>query len=106
MPVSPPNEKRVPTRSKDALIRSPNEPPSPKKRLGSVELSNTNSPGSPHASTTAPCSTMIMYWPSFTAMTDPSEMMLSSPSVLDERPCADVRLCPFATSVFASSELQ
>lgn len=65
-----PNEKRVPTRSKGFLIRSPNEPPSPKKRLGSVELSNTNYPGSPHASARprAP-STMIMYRPSFTAMT-------------------------------------
>lgn len=49
---------------------------------------------------------MIMYCPSFTAMTEPFEMMLSSPRVFDERPWEDVLLCPFATRVFASSESQ
>ena len=82
-------------------MRSPSVPDSPKNRLGSVDLSNTNSPASPQASTMAPCSTMIMNWPSFTAMIDPSEMMLLSPLVFEERPLSEVRFMPLTTSVSA-----
>ena len=103
--ASPPNAKRVPTRSNDCSTRSFSVA-SPKNRLGSVDLSNTYSPASPTASTMAPCCTMIMYWPSFTAMIEPSEMMLSSPFVFELRPLLDVRFWPFATSTSASSASQ
>ena len=106
LPVSPPKEKRAPTRSNDFLMRSPSVPDSPKNRLGSVDLSNTNSPASPQASTMAPCSTMIMNWPSFTAMIEPSEMMLLSPLVFELRPLSEMRFWPFAHSTSASSESQ
>ena len=102
LPVSPPKAKRCPTRSKLFIKRSV-KVPSPKNRLGSVDWSNKNSPGSPQASTMAPCSTMIMNCPSFTAMIDPSEMMLLSPLVFELRPLSEVRFCPLTTSVFASS---
>ena len=105
LPVSPPKVKRPPTRSNAVLIRSVILS-SPKNRLGSLELSNTNSPGSPHASTIAPCSTMIMYWPSATAIIEPSEMMLLSPLVFEERPLSEVRFVPLTTSVSASSASQ
>ena len=105
LPVSPPNVKRVPTRSNDAMSLSPRLA-SPKNRLGSVDLSKTNSPASPHASTIAPCSTIIMNWPSLTAMIEPSEMMLLSPRVFELRPLSLVRFWPFATNVLASSASQ
>ena len=59
-----------------------------------------NSPGSAHMSTTSPCSTMIMHWPSATAMTEPLVMMLSSALVLEERPFEEVRFDPFTARVF------
>ena len=71
----------------------PNEPV---KMLGSVEASKTNWPGSAQNSTTLPCSTIIMHWPSATAMPEPLVMMLSLPRVLEERPL--VRFTPFVTS--------
>ena len=43
------------------------------------------SPGSLQISTIFPCSTISMHWPSATAITEPLEMMFSSPFVLDER---------------------
>ena len=69
-----------------------------------MEESKTNSPASPQASTIAPCSTMIMNWPSFTAMTEPLEMMLSSPRVFELRP--PVRFSPLTAKVPASRESQ
>ncbi len=50
--------------------------------VGSVELSQTNSPASAQNSTMAPCSTIIMHCPSFTATMEPLEMMFASPCVL------------------------
>ena len=46
---------------------------------GSVFESYTYSPGSEQISTTLPCSTINIVCPSATAITDPSEMMLSLP---------------------------
>ena len=65
--------------------------------LGSVELSQVNSPGSAQNSTILPCSTMIIACPSATAIPEPFEMMFSSPRVFDER--REVFFCPFTTSV-------
>ena len=60
------------------------------------------SPGSAQISTTLPCSTIIMHWPSLTTMTDPFVMILSSPEVLELLPRELVRFCPFAASVSLS----
>ena len=49
---------------------------------------------------------MIMNCPSFTAMIEPSEMMFSSPLVLELLPFSDVRFWPLAASVSASSASQ
>ena len=49
---------------------------------------------------------MIMYWPSATAMIEPSEMMLLSPLVFEERPLSEVRFVPLTTSVSALSASQ
>ena len=76
----------------------------PAKMLGSVEVSYTNSPGSAQTSTTLPCSTMIMHCPSATAITEPFEMMLSLPFVLEER--APVRFCPLVTRTSLESASQ
>ena len=67
--------------------------------LGSVEASKVNSPGSAHTSTTLPCSTIIMHWPSATAITEPLVIMLSLPLVLLERP--EARFRPLTASTVA-----
>ena len=71
---------------------------------GSVEVSKTNSPGSAQTSTTLPCSTMSIHCPSFTAIIEPFEIILSSPFVLDER--EETRFIPFCTSTFSLRESQ
>ena len=76
----------------------------PEKMLGSVEASKVNSPGSAQTSTTLPCSTIIMHWPSATAMMEPLVMMLSLPLVLLERP--EVRFCPFIARMSAGMDSQ
>ena len=60
------------------------------------------SPGSAQTSTTLPCSTIIMHCPSATAMTEPLEMMLSSP-LLDP---PETRLRPLTASTSAPSASQ
>ena len=72
--------------------------------VGSVELSQTNSPASAENSTMAPCSTIIMHWPSFTAMMEPFEMMLSSPLTFVLR--LEVRFLPFTASTFSGRASQ
>ena len=71
---------------------------------GSVELSHTNSPACAENSTMAPCSTIIMHWPSFTAIMEPLEMMLSSPLVLALR--LPVRFTPLVIRTFSGMESQ
>ena len=51
----------------------------PAKIDGSVDASYVYSPGSAQTSTTLPCSTMSMHWPSATAIIEPLVMMFSSP---------------------------
>ena len=77
---------------------------SPAKTVGSVEASKTNSPGSAQTSTTLPCSTMIMHWPSATAMTLSAVMMLSLALVLLLRP--ETRLLPLTSRVSAGRDSQ
>ncbi len=71
---------------------------------GSVDLSHTNSPGWAVNSTMPPWSTIIMHWPSLTAMMDPLEMMLSLPLVLLLLP--PVRLTPLRMSTFSGRDSQ
>ena len=75
----------------------------PEKMEGSVEASYLNSPGSAQSSAIFPLSTMIMHWPSATAITEPLEMMLSLPR-LEERPLTF--FLPRTISVSLSRESQ
>ena len=76
----------------------PNEP------VKMLEASKTNWPGSAQNSTTLPCSTIIMHWPSATAMTEPLEMMLSLPFVLELRP--ETRFWPLTASTSGDNASQ
>lgn len=63
-----------------------------------------NSPGSAQTSTTLPFSTMHMHWPSATATTEPLEMTLGLPLVLEPLPV--VRFWPLQTSTSTGMDSQ
>ena len=62
------------------------------------------SPGWAQISTTLPWSTIIMHCPSLTAMTEPLEITLSLPFLLE--PLLEVFLLPFTARILAGMESQ